>query len=210
MTKYGVYIIESLRGDDYFDGETLHEILELSHIPSIYKWADSIDELKSHLNDFNKSNYRYLHLSCHADETGIEINGDSITNSELQIFTKNILRNKRLFLSACKGANRDLASKIIVTNQAYSLIATPVNLRFDKSVLFWPSFYHTINEIDSRKMRRQHIIDVLKKCVDLFKVPINYYSKINGDKNFLWRLKIRENQRIDNRKIKRNLKQQLK
>ncbi len=206
MTKYGVYIIESLRGDDYFDEETLHDILELSDIPTVYKWADSIEELKKHLNDFNKSNYRYLHLSCHAHESGIEINGDSITNRELQVFTKNITRNKRLFLSACKGANGDLASKIIVANQANSLIGTPINLRFDKSVLFWPSFYHTLNEIDSKKMRKKDIIDVLKKCVDLFKVPINYYSRINGDNNFLWRLKIRENQILDNSKIKRKYK----
>lgn len=209
MTKYGVYIIESLRGDDYFDGETLHDILKLSDIPTVYKWADSISELKKHLIDFNKSNYRYLHLSCHADETGIEINGKSITNTKLQGITKNIIRNKRLFLSACKGANRDLATKIIIANQAYSLIGTPINLRFDKSVLFWPSFYHTMNEIDSLKMRKQDIIDVLKKCVDLFKVPINYYSKINGDSNFLWRLKIRENQKLDNRKIKRKYRNQV-
>lgn len=32
MTKYGVYIIESLRKGDYFDGEKLSKILELSKI----------------------------------------------------------------------------------------------------------------------------------------------------------------------------------
>lgn len=203
MAKYGVYIIEFLRAaDEYFDGEALHDILQLSKIPSEYRWADTIEDFKRHLKDFNTSNFRYLHISCHADETGLEINGGEILNEEFQKLTKGYLTNKRLFLSACKGANKDLASRIIGGNNAWSVLGIPINLRFDKSALFWPTFYHLINEIDSKKMLRKDIVEIVKKCVDLLNVPVNYYSRIGENTTHLRRLKIRQDTITDNRKIR--------
>jgi hypothetical protein len=190
-TQYGVYIIEFLRSDDYTDGDNLHEILKLSLIPTKYEWIETKDEFIHALKNFSKSKYRYLHISCHADETGLEINSDKITNLELQKMTKGKLDNKRLFLSACKGANRDLASRIISKNNAFSLVGIPTNLNFDKSALFWPSFYHLVNEIDANRMKRFQIIDVIKNLVELFNIPVDYYSKINNNPDFLRRLKIR-------------------
>ncbi len=35
--KYGVFIIESLNDDDYFDGKILKEILELSQVNVQYR-----------------------------------------------------------------------------------------------------------------------------------------------------------------------------
>lgn len=201
MTKYGVYIIEFLRGDDYPDGDNLHEILKLSLIKTEYKWVDTKEEFKTALQDFNKSKFRYLHISCHADERGLEINGDEITNVEFQQMTAKYLNDKRLFLSACKGANRQLASLIVSKNNAYSLVGIPINLDFDKSALFWPSFYHLINEVDTKKMKRLQIIDIIKKLVDLFNVPVNFYSRIRNNKSYMRRLKIRQGH-TDNRKIK--------
>lgn len=202
MAKYGVYIIEFLRANDYCDGDALHEILKASRIPTKYRWPDTVEDFRKHLKDFQKSDYRYLHISCHADETGFELNGEDISNAEIEKYTAGTLHNKRLFLSACKGANRDLASRIILRNGAYSLMGVPVNARFDKSALFWLSFYHLINEADSKKMRPAHISDIVKKCVDLFNLPINYYSRINGDSKHFKRLKIRQGEAIDNRKIR--------
>ena len=203
MAKYGVYIIEFLRADDkYFDGEALHEIIQLSGIPTEYKWADTVEDFKRFLKDFKKKNFRYLHISCHADETGLEINGGDILNEEFQDLTKGYLENKRVFLSACKGANRDLASRVIVGNNAWSLLGIPINLRFDKSALFWPAFYHLINEIDTRKMVRRDIEETVKKCVDLFSVPANFYARIGASKTHIRRLKIRQNEATDNRKIR--------
>jgi hypothetical protein len=179
----------------------MHEILKLSLIKTKYKWVDNKEEFKKALLDFNKSNFRYLHISCHADETGLEINGDEIANIEFQKMTKGFLNNKRVFLSACKGANRQLATLVVSSNNAYSLVGIPTNLDFDKSALFWPSFYHLINEVDSEKMKRLQIIDIIKKLVDLFNIPINYYSRINNNKSYIRRLKIRPGF-TDNRKLK--------
>jgi hypothetical protein len=200
-TAYGVFIIESVKSTEFTDGENLHQILELCDIVSVYSWADTIEDLERHLADFKRSQFRYLHLSCHADNSGIFINEDKITNEDLANMLKGGLENKRVFMSACKGANRDLASRLISECRAYSLIGTPLDLPFTKSAVFWPSFYHVMNENDQGKMRRQDIKYSLKDCVDLFNIPINYYSRLS-DSNYIRRLKIRAGRKTDNRKIK--------
>lgn len=200
-TNYGVYIIESLRSNDFVDGENLSAILELCKIDSIYNWADTIADFKRLIMDFKTSQFRYLHISCHASNTGITINGEELSNVDLQGILHEGLENKRVFMSACKGGNRDIASRIISICKVLSLIGTPIDLPFEKSVLFWPSFYHLMNEIDQNKMKRSDIKENLKKCVDLFGVPINYFSRINNSSMEIRRLKIRPNKPMDNRKL---------
>ena len=201
MTKYGIFIIESLRGSDFFDGENLSEILELSSIANIYREVLSKDDFIVAVDEFKKSKLRYLHLSCHADMSGIEINGENISNFELSVIFKNKINNKRIFLSACKGGNKNMATAAITKCKAQSVIGTPKNLYFDKAALFWPSFYHVINCDDKKRMNKHNLSKTLKRCVDLFEVPINYYHKINGETRFLRRYKFRHNARTTNNKI---------
>lgn len=148
MTKYGIFIIESLRSEDFFDGENLSEVIALSEIDTIYKEVVSYEDLKFKLQEFEASHYRYLHLSCHADLDGIEINGEEISYDTLSSLLGNKLVGKRLFLSACRAGNIDFAARAIYKNRAISIIGTPTDLYFKKSVLFWPVFYHVIHEID--------------------------------------------------------------
>jgi hypothetical protein len=189
---YGVFIIESLRSDDDFDGDILHQILEMSGINARYREADTVEDFQRLIEEFKSSAFRYLHLSCHADRTGLEIGGEEVTNERLAELLTGGFDKKRLFMSACQGANRDLAKRVITESGAMSLIGTPVDLYFNKSVLFWPSFYHIINELDTGKMTRKMLIATLQKCTDLFGVPINYYSKIRQVPRAMRRLKIRK------------------
>lgn len=206
-SKFGVYIIESLRDEDYLDGLVLSEILELSKIPVTYKFVANRIEFLSTLQSFKESNLRYLHLSCHADEEGIQLSDDDcIDNDVLEICFKGILEKRRLFLSTCKGANRDLAIRVIKNNKAISLVGTPTGFKFVKSALFWPTFYHVIGEIDKNKMTKDNITDVLKKCVDIYNVPINYYTKIINDTQHIWRRQFRKDVHTDSRRIKATLK----
>jgi hypothetical protein len=204
MSIYGVYIIESLRSEDYTDGENLHEILKLSLIKTNYEWVESKEDLAQAIRNFAVSKFRYLHISSHADQLGFEINSEEVANFEFQKMTQRCLKNKRVFLSVCEGANRDLASRIISKNRAYSLVGIPIKVPFDKSALFWPSFYHLLNELDEHKMKRDDMINILKKLVKLFGIPINYYSRIDSSNKYIRRFKIRDSS-MDNRKIKVNI-----
>ncbi|MFZ1291904.1 MAG: hypothetical protein WAR79_17535 [Melioribacteraceae bacterium] len=201
MSKYGVFIIESLRSGDYFDGESMSQILELSSINNFYREVISKEDFIKAINEFKNSNFRYLHLSCHSDMEGIEINGENISNYELSILLKNKITRKLIFLSACQGSNRMMASALIIKCGGQSLIGTPVDLSFDKAALFWPSFYHVINNLDKTKMNKQNLDLVLKRCVDLFEIPINYYHGIKDYPDYLRRYKFRSNKRTSNNKI---------
>ncbi len=200
-TKYGVFIIESLRANDFFDGENLSQILELSLIDNIYREVVSKEDLLDALEEFSKSKLRYLHFSCHADFEGFEINGEDITNLEISEMLKGKIKGKRVFLSACKGGNRNFATAAIANNEARSVIGTPVNLHFDKAALFWPAFYHVINIADNSRMNKRSLSESLKKCVDLFQIPINYYHKIDGKRKYLRRYKFRTDSATTNKKI---------
>lgn len=201
MSEYGVFIVENLRGADFFDGENLHEILELSKIKNVYREVVDKDDFIASINEFKKSNLRYLHISCHADMDGIEINGEEITNLELFKIFKNKISKKRIFLSACKGGNRNIATAVAKCG-GQSVVGTPINLKFDKAALFWPSFYHVINCADSSTMNKNSISSTLKKCVDLFEIPINYYHGINGESKHLRRYKFRHDEKTTNSRIK--------
>lgn len=199
-TVYGVYIIEALRADDYAIGENLRDILDLSNMVVLHQWADTKDDLHRHLKDFKRSKLRYLYITCHANSTGIFINSEHISNKELQALTGNI-KDVRIFMSACQGANRDLANRLIGKCGGLSLIGTPIDLDFDKAAIFWPSFFHIMKELDEKKMSRKLISSTLKKLVDLFKVPINYYSKIKDEPKYFRRLSIRAGKPSKNTKL---------
>jgi hypothetical protein len=200
-TAYGVFIIESLHLGDEPDAKVMNKILNMSNIVTLYNYAHSVAEFERLLEEFKKSNFRYLHLSCHADSKGLEIDGEDYTNQRLANFLKGGMNNKRLFMSACQGANRSLANKVIIGSGAMSLIGTPTDLYFDKAVLFWPSFYHVINKLDSEHMNRKILIKTLQKCTDLFGVQINYYSKIKKEPKALRCLKIRNGKMPDDQRI---------
>lgn len=201
MSKYGVFIIESLRKGDYFDGRNLSEILDLSGVLNIYKEVNTKGDFIKAIDAFSKSKLRYLHISCHADMKGIEINDEDVSNTELSVIFKNKINRKRIFLSACKGSNRNMATAVISKCGGKSVIGTPINLHFDKAALFWPSFYHVIYCDDNKRMNKRNLSAVLKKCVDLFEIPINYYHGIDGKLKYLRRYKIRYNQRTTNKRI---------
>lgn len=194
--------MESLKEDDYFDGDHLHEILKLSFVDSKYREVLSKQDFIDAVNEFHQSRFRYLHLSCHGDIYGIEINGEEISNYELGQIFKGKFMNKRLFLSTCRGSNRNMATAVIIHASGRSVIGTPIDLHFDKAALFWPAFYHVINRIDTQRMNKKSLEDALKRCVQLFETPINYYTRIEGDERLLKRLKIRYKTRTDNRKIR--------
>lgn len=46
----------------------IHQILSLADVKCIYKYVRTIHELKYFIEDFHKSQYRYLHISCHGSE----------------------------------------------------------------------------------------------------------------------------------------------
>lgn len=201
-SNYGIYIIESLEEDDDKDGALISEILNVCHIKNRYRFVASETELIHALEELNELNYRYVHMSFHGNIEGIALTNDYfISNNEFSLILEDFLVEKRLFLSACEGSNLNLAGKLITQNKVYSLVGSPDRIRFDKSLLFWPTFYHLMNEVDQYKMLKKDMKLNIKRLCNLFNIPINYYSFIRQDGKVWSTEKFREYKFIPGRKM---------
>ena len=180
MTKANVFIIESLSFDDEennrLEGKFLSQILHLGNKESIYYYIRTRKELEKLLKLFKKSDYRYLHLSCHGDRTSIHTTLDRISFPELKRLAKPHLRKKRLFISACSAVNHNLARTLIPSSKCYSIIGPANDVYFDDAAIIWASFYHLVFKKDSSKMGRGDITPTLQKVADTFGVSLNYFS----------------------------------
>jgi hypothetical protein len=91
-----VFIIESLSFDDeeeeYYEGQIISKILKLNQKQSKYYYIRTKKELRVVLEKFRDSNYRYLHLSCHANRREMCTTLDSIPFDELSTLLRPYLR----------------------------------------------------------------------------------------------------------------------
>jgi len=175
--KYGIFIIESLNVGDDKDGKILKDILDVCQVENEYIEVETKPQLIKAIDEFQRSEFRYLHLSCHANEEGFGLTDETfITNSEFSEIVADKLQKRRIFMSACEAGNLDLAGKLITKNKIFSLIGSPEPIRFDKSLLFYPTFYHLMNELDENKMLKKELRKSIRGGVNLFKIPIHYYA----------------------------------
>lgn len=179
-TEPKVFIIESLEFDDEekgrYEGSILSDILRLSGIQTQYFYIRTSKELNEVLGIFQKSGYRYLHISCHGGENSIWTTLDEITYDELGLILKDKLEKKRLFLSACSVVNKDLAKEIIPRTKCYSIIGPARDIGFNDAAIMWASFYHLMFKENSTSMIREGLLKNLQKVVDTFGEPLNYFS----------------------------------
>lgn len=181
MPKRGVFIIESVTFEDeeenQLEGEFISQILHLSNIPSKYYFIRTEKELIEVLNIFEKSDYRYLHISSHGEKTSLDLALDDIKFKRLGEILNPYLNYKRLFISACSTVNENLAKQIFKNKKCYSVIGPKKDIFFSDAAIFWASFYHLILEDD--KMRYDNLQSKLSELSRLYKVPMNYYRKSN-------------------------------
>jgi hypothetical protein len=144
-------------------------------------------ELEHLLDDFVKSGYRYLHISCHGSKSEIQLTlGDPITIEDLACLLDNKLDEKRLFLSSCSSTNETLANKIFPNSDCYSIIGFEKAVDMNDSITFWSTFYHLLFNEGDKIMKRVALTNRLKPLKILFNVPLVYYS-INQDTKKRWK-----------------------
>ncbi len=175
-----VFIIESLNfndeKNDRFEGKILSQILHLGGKKSIYYYIRTKKELEKVLEIFDKSEFRYLHISCHGSETSLSTTLDNLSFSGLAALLKPHLNDKRLFVSACSAVNDDLAKVIIPHSDCISLIGPKNDIGFHDAAIIWASFYHLIFKKDPDAMKRKNILPILKNVANTFDISLNYFS----------------------------------
>lgn len=175
-----VFIIESLDFEDetnkHFEGEIISKILNFSNIQHQYHYVRTKVEFEHFIKEFNKSNYRYLHISCHGNTREIATTLDSISFDDLIFILQNVLDRKRLFISACSSTNKSLANKIFPLTDCYSIIGPAKDINMDDAAIFWASFYQIMFKKNNRAMKRNILLPTLRQLSKLHEMPMKYYS----------------------------------
>ena len=187
MTVPEVFIVESLGFDDEAndrcEGRIISNILHLNGKHSIYYYIRTRREFEEVMRIFDKSQYRYLHLSCHGSSESMATTLDIIPFEQLGEILRPYLHNKRVFISACEMVNEDLAKAIIPDSGCYSIIGPSEPVAFSDAAILWASFYHLIFNYDEERIERKGIIKYCQHIVNLFGVPLNYYSFSRSQKS---------------------------
>ena len=172
-----VFIIESLSIEDerpkVSEGKILFDTLKMCGKDPEYYYIRTRKELEEVAIIFRKSGYRYLHLSCHADESNICLTYDDLTYAEFAEIFKGHLRNRRLFVSACEVGN-EIFSTIIAgkgNKGMYSIAAPKIKIAFDKAVALWCAFYVQVFSEKEHAMNSTRIKYALIPLCHLFNVP---------------------------------------
>lgn len=189
-TRPAVFIIESLCFDDEdygrFEGRLLEHHLELAGITARYFYFRTDTELDVLLKRFHDSGFRYLHLSCHGSREAVQFTLSELEVQDFALRVSGVLRNRRLFLSACKSANDRLAQELFMqAPDCYSMIGPARDVDFRSAAIYWASFYHLLLAGDKTGMNRSQVADTAQRLSSLFMVPVNcFFSCKSNEEGF--------------------------
>ena len=177
-----VFIVETLDPDDEgngrFEGSNVSHVLLLHGKHPMYRYVRTRAQFRGAIREFARSDYRYLHISAHADRNGISTtNLDQISNADLAEYLNPALRGKRLFMSACSAVHEGMAGLLFPTTGCISIVGPRTDVRFTEAAVFWPAVYHLIFTQDSERVTRAALKDALQKVSGLFEIEIAFFAK---------------------------------
>lgn len=194
-TTPDVFIIESLRFEDedngYTEGQFLSHILKLSERQVQYFYIRTRTELEAVLDRFEDSNFRYLHISCHANSSGLELTLDSLSVAEIGEVIGSCLDKRRVFFSACEIATPKLASRLLKGTGCYSVIGPSKTVGFDEAALYWASLYHFMFRNDAVVMKRDDLERNMARLSAVFNLGMKFYSASKKNSKGYAEVKIR-------------------
>lgn len=187
-TTPAVFIIESLMLNDEIsgmrEGRILQGMLKLAGKPGEYWYIRTKKELRHMLAKFGSSSRRYLHISCHGDDTALHTTYDRVDFREFRELAGSNLGGRRIFFSTCDVVNHKLATAIFPATGCLSLIGPKGSVRFDDAAIMWASFYHLMFKQRQTGMRRKDIQQTLQRISDTFAVPLRYFGRKDGPPHF--------------------------
>jgi hypothetical protein len=184
-TYRGVFIIESTDDDDEEhdrkEGKPLTEILKFAKRPVLYRYIRTKKEMDKMLGQFEKTTFRYLHLACHGNQREIGLNCDDLDLGDLARRLAPFMDKRRLFISACQGAQLALAEPLLLSSKCYSVVGPAQDIYFHDSAVVWASFYILMSKIDPERMVRQDIERNLERLCAFYGIRFNAFFRENGE-----------------------------
>ena len=181
MSEPKVFIIESLEfedeEDERFEGRILADILRLAGNKPIYYYVRTKQELVAVLDLFERSQYRYLHLSCHGDDESIATTLDvDIEFRELSEIMNPHLQGRRLFVSSCGVVNDQLAEALMPSG-CLSITGPTHKVGFAEAAILWTSFYHLAFSRNEKRWKGKDLKLILRELAPLLAMDLTYYGK---------------------------------
>src|SRR5260370_3204070 len=87
---------------------------------------------------------------------------------------------RRLFISACQGAQRDLAEPLLLSSKCYSVVGPAEDIGFHDSAIAWASFYVLMSRKDPERMVREDIEMNLERVCAFYGVSFNAFFREDG------------------------------
>lgn len=174
-----VFILESLTVADErkkrFEGRVLADVLRMCGKSPEYFYFRTEQELKELILEFRRSGYRFLHLSCHGNETELATTYGNIAYATFANMSAGHLQNRRLFVSACEVGNELFSELVAARNKGMYSIASPrVTIPFDKAVALWSALYVHTFSMDGESIKAKHIQEALVSLCALFDIPFMF------------------------------------
>lgn len=190
-----VFIIESLRFEDekegLFEGKILSQVLTLSGSKPNYVYLRTKQELEEVIDQFEDSQYRYLHFSCHGCNTGIQLTLDFITFKDLGAMLGPCLNNRRVFFSSCEVMQEGLASALMSNTGCYSVIGPYKNINFDRAAAYWSAFYHLMLRDEAKSIQRNDLQERTSALQKVFGVHMRFFAKSSTDEKGYAKINLR-------------------
>lgn len=168
-----VFIIESLTTEDEkakrFEGQQLCEILRMANMNPKYIYFQEESELLHIVPLFYQSQYRFLHFSCHGNDTEFSLCGGKLSYASFATYFKDALFFRRLFISACNTGNPKLLSTIRKTNHdLHSFVAPSINLQSNHALIIWSALYTSLIDKNIAGIKSSALKETLQRLVNLF------------------------------------------
>jgi len=179
-----VFIIESLGANDVnnhrCDGKILEAQLQLIGEESVYRYVLNVSDLRNALCEFDESEFRFLHVSCHGDSAKayLAANPAGETYEEFSKCFSSKVALTRVTFAACKLGNKSFFEEFCRWNKGVQSLAAPMNdLPFQRSSLYWATYYTKLIEEcrnSNNHIHRDFIESVVPQLSKVLNVSMRY------------------------------------
>jgi hypothetical protein len=180
-----VFIIESLDRDDEksdrFEGRRIQQMLSLSGKTCDYVYIRTKRELAKVMSDFKRSNFRYLHISCHGNRDGLATTYDRLSLATIAELLNPHLANRRVFISACSATTMSLAQHLLKRTKCLSVMGPSCDVKFQDAAILWTTFYHLMFKEYDQGMKGEAMRRHGGSVARLFGVPLKVFVKDDGN-----------------------------
>jgi hypothetical protein len=145
-----------------------------------YVYIRSRKELEALAKEFGRSDFRYLHISCHGNERGFATTLDFIRSDDMANLLAPHLNGRRLFISSCLATNSTFAHSLLARSECLSILGPKDTIYFDDAAIFWSSFYHLMFKTNPTAMHGDEIESTVAKCAALVGNTFRFFRKRNG------------------------------